>query len=72
MTKLEKVLYSLARCTCELSDACVDCAYHESAPVCWHSLKLDALELLKKAGCFAEEGDQYFPCGRKVNGDDEV
>ena len=39
----------------------------------YHISDIDnALELLKKAGCFAEEGDQYFACGRKVNGDDEV
>ena len=48
MTKLEKVIYSLERCACKLSDACVDCAYHESAPACWQSFKQDALALLKE------------------------
>ena len=38
----------------------------------FNELLADAAELLKKAGCFAEEGDQYFACGRKVNGDDKA
>lgn len=49
MTKREKVINSLERCTCYVPDACRDCAYDDKpAPDCWQSLERDALELLKE------------------------
>lgn len=49
MTKLEKVINSLWRCTCYEPDTCRDCAYHDiTAPECCLTLERDALELLKE------------------------
>lgn len=49
MEKIEKVIYSLERCTCHVPDACRDCAYDDKpAPECWLTLERDALELLKE------------------------
>lgn len=49
MTKLEKVICSLERCTCHVPDACQDCAYDiYPYPVCNQKLDRDALELLKE------------------------
>ena len=49
MTKLEKVIDSLGRCTCHVPDACRDCAYdNKPSPECWLTLEHDALELLKE------------------------
>lgn len=63
MTKLEKVIYSLERCTSRVPDACVDCAYDDkSAPDCWQSLEKDALELLKE--------QEPIPCGKKIKAGD--
>ena len=70
MTKLEKVIKGL-ECCGSLMD-CAPCPYDGEDNGCFTILKGDALELLKKAGCFAEGGVQYFACGKKVNGDDEV
>ena len=62
MTKLEKVIYSLERCTCKVPDACRDCAYDDkSAPDCWQSLEQDALELLK-AKYKPRESRKMLPC----------
>lgn len=71
MTKFEKAIAGLQRCCVDNCTEGSKCPYY-SEKDCLTTLLYDALELLKKAGCFAEGGDQYFACGRKVNGDDEV
>ena len=68
MTKLEKVLYSLARCSCQLSDACMDCAYHESTPVCWVCRKWDALGLLKELEPVKPKEVNMYPRGQYACG----
>ena len=42
----------------------IDAQYYAAAVI-------KAIELLKRAGCFLEEGLHYFPCGKK-HMDDEV
>jgi len=69
MTKLEKVIAGLQRCCVDNCSEGSKCPYY-SEKDCLTALLHDALELLKKAGCFAEEGDQYFPCGWKVSDDE--
>ena len=46
---LEKVIYSIERCTCNVPDACRDCAYDAGQPYneCVELLLKDALSLLK-------------------------
>lgn len=54
MPDLEKVIYSIERCTCHIPDACRDCAYDAGHPYneCVELLLRDSLELLK-----AQEAD---------------
>lgn len=68
MTKREKVIDSLERCTCHVPDACRDCAYDDKpAPDCWLTLERDTLELLKEREpvkpiiCFSD--GTYAVCG---------
>ena len=51
---------------------CINCPYekiaeeNEGYDSCLEELHKDALDLLKRAGCFLEEGLQYTACGRKL------
>ena len=48
MTDREKVMWSLARCSCGVPDACSDCCYDNWPPrICVQHLTNDALTLLK-------------------------
>jgi len=48
MTDREKVMWSLARCSCGVPDACSDCYYDNYPPrICVQHLTSDALALLK-------------------------
>jgi len=48
MPDLEKVMWSLARCSCGVPDACSDCCYDNWPPrICVQHLTNDALTLLK-------------------------
>lgn len=64
MTKFEKVIKGL-ECCGSLMD-CARCPYDGEDNGCFTILKGDALKLLKRAGCFLEEGLHYFPCGKKL------
>lgn len=68
MTKFEKVIKGLECCIKRDPDdylRCDECPYPDGS-ACTNRLKIDALELLKRAGCILEEGLHYFPCGRKL------
>lgn len=48
MAELEKVIYSIERCICNVPDACRDCGYdNEPYTKCFEHLLRDALSLLK-------------------------
>lgn len=62
MPDLDKVIYSLERCTCHVPDACRDCGYDAGQPynACVEALLKDALELLKEY----VYGTRYVPVVR--------
>lgn len=69
MTKVEKVIHSLERCTCHVPDACRDCEYdYKPAPNCWQSLERDVLELLKERAPVEPKEVNMYPHGQYACG----
>ena len=65
MPNREKVMWSLARCSCGVPDACSDCYYDNLPPkICVQHLTNDALVLLKAQEPIAPvvECDEYPDC----------
>ena len=51
MTELERVIYDIERCICNVPDACRDCSKYQGGmyiPTCEDQLLNDALRLLKE------------------------